>query len=1405
MTPRILNKTRTPLARLVACVVVISIATDQQAIAQIASPVYVNDSPAASESLSRVDDLVAAGNLREAAGVLQDHLLDDANRLVLAPGSDTLYISLRRAIHAKLLANEPLLKAYRERYTIEARRLLQSGREIEVEHSYLLTSVGFEATLRIAQRSLEDARFHASRLYLEQIDRHPDRTSTGARDAASLATMLDSYLNDPAFHQLRDRWRIDAGLEPVETPIAAQPERIVGRSPLDPFEAVDLSSIVSSPLRSRELSLRPIDPAPPSRSQTREQRTHQRERTAHEQFVLPSLMGETLYVYDGVLLRALDRFTLDTIWEQSLSGIDADDVRSDFLQRYRQNLEDVCSMAIQEDHLIVAEGIAAEGIRIPDATIASFNPSSGALQWRVDPRTRHPLLEDASVRGPVRIHEGTLVVSFVKQVRQRRLLSMLMAGFDIQTGRLRWVVPVCSSGSLPYGQQYLPAQQMTIDRGIAYRVERLGTISSIEIETGRIRWVLLDASEGLITNVRSPWQIPSPVVHDATLYTFSPNEQRLMAIDTDDASVRWTRPSTSFNAPIYLELLADTLLAIGASSVVSLDLAGDDPSTQEAQVIVPPQDELFVGRVARAGDSMVIPQTSGLLVTSLGNDAPLDRVPLEHSGNVLLTHSQVIITDANNMHSYLLWDVAERLLLARMNENPTDPTPASTYARLAYEDGRYDKILNAVDLALEAIEQDPLRQANQSARAALFEAILEMVTREPNIDEAPSSRQGVLPGQTKVALFERLDRLASTSAQRVIAIFARGAYHERASEPDVAIELYQRILESRQLAEAQFMHDQLAHKAWREATNRITNLVRLYGSELYAPFDAMAQAQLARGFQNVSDDRVELFARQFPLSGASAQAWGVLAERAMANSQPRSAIASLEAAVLVALETRATSQEWFTPLLSDLIVLLEQNERTTAAIDHLEHIALLEPSIQLATAEGTVPIGARLEQLRDTLRSGTLPLIGRLPESPQVLNLEGWLLEEPMIELAGKRLADACVLGTPAELAMWEVDPEGGMRERWRIDRDVTSVLVWVDEHRTLVSHFTENGRTLEMLDTRDATSLWTSQPPRDAHDARPPQAGDRLHVRMPNGTASSIHETLFASTPRFAVLAERGGLVWGVDLETGEIVWKQELLTSIFDVVTIEDSVAIGGRETNQHGDAFDVAKILALQDGSVLHTLEHATGPVMWMRESSERELVIATDRSITSWDPIRGVSTWEVTGIAGSHTRDAWSFPGRLITLNTNAELRQIDAETGTPVLGVLNTNNRFEEYTNRILPIRAALIGDAAAFATNLGIVLFDHRGTLTGTNLNVDERELIPAAFAQNAMVTITQEVVEQVRRTQWFRLSIFDTGSVRLLDERQISLVAQPTGIHLLDNRILIEVGGTTLVLDTTTDPLDEQ
>jgi hypothetical protein len=161
-------------------------------------PVYVPDSPTAEEALNRAVELSSAGGLEEAVRVLQ-RVLDEQGDSVTASRHDPdLFIPLRQAVNAVLLERPELLARYRTMQGATARALLAGGAIDDVERTRLLTEAGFDAALQHAQAFLEDARFKAAWLTIEQLDKHPDRVEVRARQAARLLELISAYMGPRA-------------------------------------------------------------------------------------------------------------------------------------------------------------------------------------------------------------------------------------------------------------------------------------------------------------------------------------------------------------------------------------------------------------------------------------------------------------------------------------------------------------------------------------------------------------------------------------------------------------------------------------------------------------------------------------------------------------------------------------------------------------------------------------------------------------------------------------------------------------------------------------------------------------------------------------------------------------------------------------------------------------------------------------------------------------------------------------------------------------------------------------------------------------------------------------------------------------------------------------------------------
>ena len=284
--------------------------------AQPGSPVYPDDSPSASAALAAMAGMVSSGNADEAVRTLQQLLDESGDRVVGSADDEALFVSVRGAVHRQLLAEPELMARYRAAFSGRAQALLDEGRIQEVEQVYLMTSAGYEAALRLCQRQLEDARFNAALITLNQVEEHPDRAGDlggmgdmGDKGAAMLAAQIARYLPREEVVALARRWAVEAGagevdVSPFDRPALADVQVL---TPMDGGEALIADQIPPKPMWSvrlendgslvmRATSGRPLREPRPGL------------------WTYPTIADDVLLVNDTVWIRAWDRYTLEPLW-----------------------------------------------------------------------------------------------------------------------------------------------------------------------------------------------------------------------------------------------------------------------------------------------------------------------------------------------------------------------------------------------------------------------------------------------------------------------------------------------------------------------------------------------------------------------------------------------------------------------------------------------------------------------------------------------------------------------------------------------------------------------------------------------------------------------------------------------------------------------------------------------------------------------------------------------------------------------------------------------------------------------------------------------------------------------------------------------------------------------------------
>ncbi len=1395
--------------RPLALAAVLMLAASAAAQDERVSPVFFDDSTEARATIESLDQLVRAGNEAEAVRALQRLLDDEPERLVSRDGE--VYWTVRARVHEILLDAPTLLDRYREIAEPTASDLLRSGEHAAAERSRLLTPSGYEAALRVTQEHIESARFGSARRTLAQLEAHPDRRRAApGRDAASLAALIASFSGDAEDRALADRWSAEAGGDapPANTfrlprPVEGGASSVWGVGPSGDGAA----SVVQRPLRSVPLT-------EPSTSLLDED-SPRRYNSAYQAiaWTLPAAAGDVLFTNDGLTVSAFDRYTLHPLWrvrttiDPSQQGRYAASAR----RRLGRILEDASSVTVTGGTVLAATGIATPARRDGDARLHAIERESGRVRWSVDVATLHEDLQRSTIRGPALVEGRTVIVTARKSVPNRRLMSVYLVGLDLETGDRRWHRLIATAGSLPFQQYNRVPQAGVLADGVVYRVDEMGVAVAVDAHTGRTQWLRRLAGGDLLSNVRiPPWNTSAPVIVGDRLVCIAPDGRTLMTLDRSSGAITGERDIADLRRPNYLMPVGESIACI-ADGVVSFVPAADPiagPITSTRAIAEPG----IRGRVAVAGDQLVIPidegARSGAMIVDPGEPRSARFVELDHTGNLLVMPGQIIAVDDTSAHSFLAWDAASRTLEARIAERPNDATPAITLAELAWHAGRDGRVAEAARSALAALRGTP----DETARLRLLNVVRSILI----VALDPVSLEGhiIADGDVLEALVRHLDELAKTPEERVAYLMLSGRFAESRDDPAGAIDAYQGVLADAMLAGASWRGAHLEVRAELEATRRVARLISAHGAAVYEPFSREAADAARAG--GLTPERI---ARSYPYAAVTPKLWLDAGDALIAEDRPFAAIrawrAGLGAATAIA-EARGTPDLGATSeLVGRLVSALAAQGRDSEIVSALSTARDAFGDAFAPTDAGRpVDVDALLsapQRLRADRRARAL--VGTHPR----IDPEPALFAGTVLEPVRRRGADAwrralLISGARRELTSIRPDDAGVAATRWTrelAEGVVPLVLEDTDDRVLLVwPANAEGGPRVEALDQSSGETLWNTRSlSATLPHTLPPGAQERMVI--PGGADVPLADIVVAADERTACLVERTGRVAAYDLRDGATSWSDQLeVARVADAVVTQGVLVVGGQNRAptpvgaEPGDP--PASIVVAHDaatGERLQRLEGIGGRVRWIRAMRSGDVVVGTDRAVTSVNLVEGRVNWTSGEIDLAGTLDAWVFGDRVILLTMERRLVSLDTTNGRPDHEQLDVRQRI----NGLTPVRSHDLGGPIALASSRGIVVAGPDGELLGVDALGTDTELVPAAAAQGVLVTIEHKPLRRAGQPSG-ELHIMSVESARLLSSAPVRVPEgvdpRPRTIGLMDGRILLGYTGVTMIIEAP--PSDE-
>ncbi len=1416
-----------------------------QAIQPNQPTVYIEDSPAAQELGYQARDMVKERRYADAAQLLQQVIDEYPHKLM--PVGENAYTDAVIWVRRELQTDDQLLQAYCSMFEPAASRELHKALPTvnqsidadalrDVFTRYPLTPSALEAALALSAYHLERAEGADALSVLEQLSDHPDLTSQQARYHMLLgvAAMLmgddDAYQTQHALlEQIGDEQSIDT-LESLTHRIHP-PLRLHNHAQAGP---VQLPDTLDAPLWEIDLS--------DELWQNVNQRMDVRELPADQVVlrVIPVIDHERVFINLGHKIEAYDRASGWKLWSQAWENQQDDSVRM-LTNRVRGMRINPRGLLIQDDRIFALLGfhvsaLGIRGIEGADAELIALRAEDGEVLWRISAEKLDPALTGAEFDGTPIGHGDRLYV-VAKRVNVSGLHDAYLTAIDPEDGSLLWRRHL-SSTSTQTNYNIGPDVRLSLDAGHVYATDNRGTVVALDSRTGTVHWVTIlpfdTDDKPMIRRAYGPSKdIPSPVLVDAGLLVPSANaDDPYWLLNAQTGEVLRQLDHADWKDAQACYVAGDHVITVGKS------VSCFDGQTLE-HLWHKPLDARLEGEV-RGKPAIVLwqsddqPQPKGMVIfctdhrlmaLDLSNGSVVNDVPIPAPGNIALASGQLVIASMADIQAYTDWAVAYDQLKKLAELDPADPRPGMAMARLALRTDRDAQVLEGVDLALAAVgEAAPAPDQEDPAQLKVFNQLRDIVNP--------------LSGANVKLRGDLLDRMAATTAnpfQEATYQLLRGGYFVETGDPTRAIEHYQAILADQSLAMELYNVGQSARQAGLEAKRRISSLVQEHGREIYQEYDLLAEHELSELINTMESDpkRYVALADRYPLASSVNEARQMAADLSLEAHDINAALRQLQVLYLDSIDDAQLAT-----VSSRIVSLYMDNERPELAKRWLKRVKRQHPDMLLMRDDQQVHIQSWLSEL-DLI----LSMAQRLPRFDLPSGEPRWIDGRPIpVE---QQVKDAIVdldhvLMTDGQ-EIWLL-AAGGLEELWRKPVPVRDLQVLVMDSRQVIWWSTQT-KQLGAIDSRTGASLWDTIDCASAlENAGDPQLQEQRRtaqqkqfvqilggavVRSPRLADNEPESGLYMTVDLTSVLlADSLGRAVCVDRASGRVRWQMlgqaDNLTSI---ALGNDLVALAGASWADTAAQHGIISLLDTLTGEPLETVIQTEKVPSWIGFTDSGLLISAMPASLSAYEPTSGRTEWHSELQLRSNYQQ-YKLGGKLLMLSDQrgqvGSSLVIDTETGHEVnqLPIRTTNGRpmmFDTieadgpwYT--ATPMRAAALDAqgkllwADAICAPVGTiqkqyVSEDYLCILGGVRPvqipNVQQIRVEGRPELEEALIRVAQRAAEWSENSG-YRLYVLDRGTGSLVyeaDLKQIEMPINPANSVLINDSLLLGVGGRTLVL----------
>jgi len=1402
---------------LIACTLAMSVSTvSAQRLSnnQVDNPIYIADSPTASDTLIRIPELLAQGNISEATKLVDSTIVNLGERLIESEISG-IYIDVRHRFHRFVLDHPELLAAYQKDITPRANAWLKEGNWKHAAENAWLTTPGLIANLQLAQTLIESAHFNAGARVLRELTEHPD-ASKHSKDATRLAYTAAGYLDSSDAWELYQQWALIADVKPLDS-----------NSPIQkPDQTVQpIGSVVwNADLLSNPISLEGVVPGAMGKepltpvSQIDQIQNLELPRASGANitpsaWVTPVVAGNMLFTNDGVTVSCFDRFSLRPIWRISTStNADAEDIpkSADARARLGRIIEDSTTITADGKNLYIPTGIPRNGQRAADDRLIKVDARTGHIDWSVKIHQLDESLSESSIRGQVIVDSGKVIIGARTNNRKQRLISFSVACLDSATGELLWVRHIASAGSLPFQQMGQLAHSPTLYNGVIYWTDHIGLGFAIESATGQVLWARSLPPPDLYARFSRPsYSNNTPAITEHGLFTLSTDGTQILQLDLRTGKTIATRQAEPVGEAFYLLPIGERIACISQSRVIYYPTNRFESATRTRSKILGDASGIR-GRVIVANDKLIVPVKTGVEILNPNRAQESEFIELNNSGNILALDGQIIVVDDMHATSFLAWDTASMMLKERINH---DPASAITLADLAFRAHQSDQVVPSVEIALRVIAKLPIDQ-RQDLKNLLFDVVLDMV-KPSRYSDTSKRTDDVLSTSDQRELLIQLGSIAQSHKQVVAHRMALGSWHNLRGNKSESIRAYQDILDQPSLSSSMWEGAGIAVRGGLEASRRIRTILEEAGYSPYRPFDKLAKTEQTF-IGNSSDPRpYEQLAKRYPWATSTPDIWLNAADLWKNKKQTSVSIHAsnegLDAAQ--ALNTFGLSTDQVTiDRLAELAIsgMIKTNRAKDAQLLATE-LSNEYPDLNLKIDGKSISNDQIAQRAKDAIQ---LPKIG-----------DAFIRDDQPVLLTGSPIKPSTRIDRGGVVLY---SPQLGHVEYVRAGRNVfetvwsrksqtneTPIIPWQDETRTLIlwpdGSNNKNTGTLEAIETTTGRVVWSIENVHtklSENSTRVPDDLARVDAQFltPTQGISPINQLITVTDGHSVILSDRIGRAMGVDLFTGQNLWYADLPPNrVYDMdlrggvlgvcgVLIRDQTA----KKNQ-GENVSISASIDPRSGESIQVLDRFGQLPRWIRVGNDGKLFVATTERLLAIDTNEGDIDWVVHDEGIVESEAGWIFGDSLYVLDGNSDLWAFTLDEGTHPINPLDMREKVigNGWMQASSDIRSF------GLANSRGYLAYDQDHHLIASDSINSNQRMIDVAWGVDRFVLVEDSINKGQESTT--KLYLLNQENAQLLDTISIvlpiTLDRPPTSITPINGGVIVGFTEVSIFIRTEKKP----